>query len=405
MVPDLATPKVKTGRSDLRRRNKRLLLHLVQTDGPSSQAELARRSGLSPAAVSAILQPLIENQILIEERRAGSGLGRKASILAFNPRAALAAGIAIEQEECEIALVDLSARVLDRASVTYPRYTEPHEIVAAAASRVFALLEKNQISPSVLVGTGVAVPGLIDSSTGLVYAASNLGWHNVQLRSLFEQKLQLPARVEHLGRAKVRAESIWGQGKQHENFVCLEIGSGIGAGVMAEGRILRGATGSAGEVGHTPLDPSGPRCACGLNGCWEVYCSSPAMRRRLSELLASSGVSGSMLSPAASLTEIGRAAHEGDPVARQVVDETAGHLARGLVGVIWNFDPELVILSGPVVRDCPGLIDATRSVLGALEAARKFDIPIVAAAQEVNAGVIAASAIISVQHLEALASE
>jgi glucokinase len=249
----------------------------------------------------------------------------------------------------------------------------------------------------------VALPGLIDSESGSVRAAANLGWHNVQLRALFEQRLQSPVRVEHLGRAKARAEATWGQGIGYRNFVCLEIGSGIGAGVMVDGQILRGADASAGEAGHTLFNPRGPRCACGLNGCWEVFCASPAIRRRLGERLALDGESGSALSPAATIRELGQAAEQGDPMALRVVAETAELLARGLGSVIRSFDPGLIILSGPVVRDCPSLVEATRSSLGALKAPRKFDMPLLAAAQEPNTGVIAASVVVLFRHVEELA--
>lgn len=402
---ELAPPGQKARRRDLRRRNKWLLLHLIQTAGPSSMAELARRSGLSPAAVSGILRPLIEQQILVEEGKTTAGAGRRASILGFNPRAALTVGVAIEQEECETALVDMSARVVDHESTTYPRYTEPHEVVGLAASSVCSLVERNGVMWSSLVGIGVAMPGLIDSGSGLVSVAANLGWRIVQLRALFEQKLRLPTRVEHLGMAKARAEAIWGKGAGHRNFVCLEIGSGIGAGVMADGRILRGARESAGEVGHTLLDPRGPRCACGLSGCWEVFCAGPAIRRRLAEHLATEDGSTSSLWSGSTLGELGQAAERGDEVACRVLEETAQYLARGLVGVIWSFDPELVILSGPVVRDCPRLVQATRAQLAVLEAARKFDIPVVPATEESTTAVVAASAIASCRHLEELASQ
>jgi predicted NBD/HSP70 family sugar kinase len=353
--------------------------------------------------VSTILEPLIKNQLLVEMRGESVGVGRKAFILDFSARTALTVGIAINQEECEVALVDLSARVLDRASATYPRYSEPHEIVDIAASLLATLLHRTGSGTDLLVGVGVTVPGLMDSTTGLVHVAANLGWRNVQLCSLFELKLHLPAYVEQLAKAKLHFEAIWGQGKGRENFVCLEIGSGIGAGVMADGRILRGARGSATEVGHTLIDPSGPRCSCGLNGCWESFCAAPAIRRRLAEHLSTGRASASVLSPSASLAAIGRAAKMDDPVARLVVDETARYLARGVVGIIYNFDPELIILSGSVIRDCPTLIDATRAALRAMEAARDFDIPLLPATQETTAAVVAASAIVSVRYLETLA--
>ena len=110
----------KTSRSDLRLRNRRFLLRLIQTEAPISQAELARRSGLGPASVSSILQSLIENGVLAEDGKTTSGLGRKASLLAFNRLEVLAVGVVIEQESCEVALVDLSGQVLERENRVLP---------------------------------------------------------------------------------------------------------------------------------------------------------------------------------------------------------------------------------------------------------------------------------------------
>jgi N-acetylglucosamine repressor len=404
MIGTAAPPAGKTGRKDLRRRNTWLLLHLIQTGGPRSQADLARQSGLSPACVFGILQPLIEAEVLVEERKTTSGIGRRASALGYNPRVVLSVGVSIEQEESEVALVDLSGRVLAHTSSRYPRHSEPPHVVERAAAAVVDLIEANHVNPSAVIGLGVAVPGLVESGSGLVSVAYNLGWHNVELQSLFERKLGVPVRVEHLGRAKARAEGVWGAGASCRNFICLEIGSGIGAGVIVDGNVLRGAQSSAGEVGHTPIDPLGPRCACGLNGCWEAFCASDAIRLRLADRITEAGPAATSLTPAATLAQIGNAAQQGDPIGRRVVDETADYLARGLIGMIWNFDPELIILSGPVVRDCPTLIQAIRDRLRAVGAARSFDIPLVPARQEADAGAIAASAVVSLRYIEALAS-
>jgi N-acetylglucosamine repressor len=391
----------KTSRRDLRQRNRRFLLRLIQTEGPISQAELARRSGLGPPSVSSILQNLMESGVLTEEGKTTSGLGRKASLLAFNRFEVLTVGVLIEQESCEVALVDLSGRVLDRETRAYSRYAQPDEVVGLVAGQLAVLVNRCGVRPGTLVGVGVAVPGLVNARAGSVQIAANLGWRNVSLRSLFEQHLNLPARVENIGRAKARAEALWGRGRGHENFVCLEIGSGVGAGVVCDGRILRGATASAGEVGHITLDPRGPRCSCGLNGCWEVYCSGPAIRKRMAVQLASDPAYEGMLSPTSSIVELSAAAELGDPLAHRVIEETAGYMARGLVNLICNFDPELVILSGFVVWDCPVLLDATRLALGRVIVGRSIDIALVA--QGAEGGLIAASSIVSVRHIEKLA--
>lgn len=393
----------KTSRSDLRRRNRRFLLRLIQTEGPISQAELARRSGLGPASVSSILQSLIESGVLAEDGKTTAGLGRKASLLSFSRLQALVVGVVIEQESCEVALVDLSGRVLDRQAKAHPSYSQPDEVVSLVSEQLEILVERCGVRPDALVGAGVAVPGLVNAKTGSIQIAANLGWRNVGLRSLFEQRLNLPVGVEHVGKAKARAEALWGRGQGHENFICLEIGSGIGAGVVCDGRVLKGATASAGEVGHIVVDPNGPRCSCGLNGCWEVFCSGPAMRRRVAVQLGADPAYSGTLTAASSIAELGASAERGDSLALRVIEETAGYLARGLVNLIWNFDPELVILSGFVVWDCPILLEATQAALKQVTTARSLDIPLVAQTQGAQAGVIAASAIVSVRHMEKLA--
>jgi predicted NBD/HSP70 family sugar kinase/biotin operon repressor len=392
----------KTSRRDLRQRNRRFLLRLLQTEAPISQAELARRSGLGPASVSSILQTLIEDGVLVEEGKTTSGLGRKGSLLAFNRAEVLIVGVLIEQESCEVALVDLSGRVLAREMRSHPTYAQPDEVVALVAEQLEALLIRTGVRPRALAGVGVAVPGLVNAKTGSVEIAANLGWRNVSLRSLFEQRLGLPAGVENIGRAKARAESLWGRGRGHENFVCLEVGSGVGAGVVCDGRVLRGATASAGEVGHISLDPAGPRCSCGLYGCWEVFCSGPAIRRRVANHLNSEPAYHGTLTATSSIQELAAAAEQGDTLAHRVIEETAGYLVRGLVNLICNFDPELIIMSGHVVWNCPALVDAAQAGLRKLTAGRIIDLPLVA--QSAEGGVIAASAIVSVRHIEKLAS-
>lgn len=399
------SPLAKSGKQDLRRRNTLLLLRLIQSDGPTSQAELARRSGLSPAAVSGILQPLIEARILVEEGKSTKGLGRRASILAFNSHAVVTVGVCIDLEECEVALVDLSGRVLDKASARYPRYTEPDAVVGLAAGCLATIEARTSLDRSSVAGVGVAIPGLINSKTGLIQVASNLGWMNVQLRALLEQRLGVPVRVEHLGRAKAQAEAIWGKGKNHRNFVCLEIGSGIGAGVVVQGRILRGAGGIAGEVGHMPIDPAGPICACGLRGCWEVFCASPAIRRRMAQKLETEKRAASSLTPLSTLRDLDAAYQKGDEIAVAVIEESAQYLVRGLTGVIWSFDPEFVLLTGPVVNDCPSLVDAAKRNMSQLKGhARSFDIPLILESHHAGTGVVAASAVVSLRYLEEFAS-
>jgi len=393
----------KTAPIALRQQNTRLLLHLIQMQRAISQAELARQSGLSPAAVSGILQWLLTQELLVENGKSHQqGAGRRGALLTFNEQKAIVAGVVIDQTQCEVALLTLSAQVLAHTSQVNPAYDDPVQTLELIVALLHTLLQQLPLPTSALVGIGVAMPGLIDADAGVVNVAANLGWRNVHLGTMLQERLALPVRLEHLGRAKAIAETLWGRGIGCANLVCVEIGSGIGAGIMMAGNLLKGGSGSAPEIGHSVLDLHGPECACGLRGCWESYCAGPAIRKRIGCCLTTMPQLKTSLAPQSTLAELEAAVGAGDVLAQVVMSETATYMARGLLNVIWNFDPSLIILSGFVVQECPTLIEFTRVALQTLQVVRTVDIPLVVTAQGADAGVIAASALASVHYLEQL---
>jgi len=396
-------PTKKADQLGLRQQNTHLLLRLIQVSGPISQAELARQTGLSRGSVSEILQPLLNQNVLVEEGKIQPpGGGRRASLLTFNNKKMVVVGVVIDQEMYEVGLIGLSANVLGYATQTYPPSATPDEAVELVAVSLNTLLTENNISPEAVVGIGVTVPGVIDPEAGIIKVASNLGWHNVPIKALLQSKFNLPVRFDHIGHAQVIAESLWGNGVGKENVVCIQIGTGIGAGVIMGGHLLGGRSGSL-EVGHISLDVNGPECSCGLRGCWEIFCAGPAIRRRLSNYLEEMPLLDTVLTQESTLRELGQAAEKGDALAQKVLDETVPYMVRGLINVIWSYDPDLCILSGFVVRDCPYLIEATRLALREVKAVRDVDIPIVATGQGVYPRIIAASALVSKNYLEELA--
>ena len=393
----------KTAPIALRQQNTRLLLHFIQMQRAISQAELARQTGLSPAAVSGILQWLLAQALLVEHGKSHQqGAGRRGALLTFNEQKAVVAGVVIDQTQCEVALLTLSAQVLAHTSQVNPAYGDPAKTLDLIVSLLHTLLQQIPLPTSALVGVGVAMPGLIDADAGIVKVAANLGWRNVHLGAMLQERLVLPVRLEHLGRAKAIAETLWGRGIGCANLVCVEIGSGIGAGIMMDGNLLKGGSGSAPEIGHSVLDLHGPECACGLRGCWESYCAGPAIRKRIGRCLATMPQLKTSLTPQSTLAELEAAVRVGDVLAQVIMSETANYMARGLLNVIWNFDPSLIILSGFVVQECPTLIAFTQIALQALQVVRTVDIPLVVTAQGADAGVIAASALASVHYLEQL---
>ena len=393
----------KTAPIALRQQNTRMLLHFIQMQRAISQAELARQTGLSPAAVSGILQGLLTQELLVENGKSHlQGAGRPGALLTFNEKKAVVAGVVIDQTQCEVALLSLSAQVLVHIIQANPAYADPVKTLDLIVDLLLSLVQQLSLPITALVGVGVAMPGLIDADAGVVKVAANLGWRNVHLGTLLQERLALPVWLEHLGRAKAVAETLWGRGTDCANLVCVEIGSGIGAGIMMDGNLLKGGSGSAPEIGHSVLNLDGPECTCGLHGCWESYCAGPAIRKRIGRCLATLPQIKTSLTPQSTLAELEAAVRAGDVLAQLVMSETANYMARGLLNVIWNFDPSLIILSGFVVQDCPTLIEYTQIALRTLQVVRTVDIPLVVTAQGADAGVIAASALASVHYLEQL---
>lgn len=389
------------GHTDLRSRNTHYLLHLIQTDGRISQADLARRSGLSPSTVSGIIQPFIENSLLVATgKNKNQGMGRRASLLSFNRDTLMTVGVVIEPNECKIALVDFAGTVIGSTDLAYCPPYQPEQIADFIQDKLGELLQEHEIQQSAIVGIGMALPGMIDGELGIVKAAVNLGWSNVPLKQIIEKRLKIPVSIENVGKAKIATETIWGTGVNCNNIVLIEIGSGIGGGAVVDAHLLKGATYSAAEIGHTSLIYDGPTCQCGLQGCWEVLCSGPAIQNRIKSYLNSHPKILTQLNRGSNLRDLQNAAEEGDPLALKVIQETAVFMARGFTNVIWNFDPEMFILTGYVVENCPILIDATQDEFKKIQAVRSMDIPLIKAKQGRDFGVVSASALVSQTYLE-----
>jgi len=390
-------------RNDLRSHNTHFLLHLIQTDGPISQADLARRSGLSPSTVSGIIQPLIENYLIVAAgKNTKQGMGRRASLLTFNPETLMTVGVVIEPEKCKLALVDFSGTVIGHTDLAYcPPYL-PEQIADFIKDDLEKLLQEIEVQRDSIVGIGVAMPGMIDAESGVVKAAVNLGWMNVPLKQILEKQLKFPVSIENVGKAKIAAETIWGMGVDCNNIVLLEIGSGIGGGAVIDAHLLNGGTYAAVEVGHTSLDLNGPLCQCGLQGCWEVFCNGPAIRARINNYLRNYPDIETQLTQESSLRDLQASAEADDELAIRVFQEAAVYMARGLANVIWNFDPAMFILTGYVVENCPFLFDVTQDELKKIQAVRSMNVPLVKAKQGGNFGVVSASALVSRGYLEDL---
>jgi glucokinase len=224
--------------------------------------------------------------------------------------------------------------------------------VIAAIDSVRAAVDHKKDLKGLVSGIGICAPGPLDPLTGVVINPPNLpGWRNFPLADLISKSYRLPVRVDNDGNAAALAEAIWGAGRGYRNVFCATIGTGIGTGIVFDGRIYHGRTGAAAEGGHNTIDYRGPRCGCGKLGCIEALASGPAIARRASEKIAA-GRQSSIRELAGGRIEhitsemVGRAYAAGDSLAEEVLEETAMFLTVWLGNIVDLLEPDVMIIGG-----------------------------------------------------------
>ena len=229
----------------------------------------------------------------------------------------------------------------------------PEQAIQRVNLAAQSLLQKLNIKPEDLIGIGIASPGPLNISKGCVDGSPNLpGWTGYSIEQGLSSFFNLPARIDNDANAAALGEYKFGAGKNKKNMVYLTVSTGIGGGVIVDGRLMRGANGNAAELGHLTLNINGPACPCGANGCFEMYASGTAIARRTREAIQA-GASSQILNLAGSPEEITThhilaALQKDDALAQKIWNETTEYLGRGLAVVINTFNPELIVVGGGV---------------------------------------------------------
>ncbi len=229
----------------------------------------------------------------------------------------------------------------------------PEQAIQRVNLAAQSLLQKLDIKSEELIGIGIASPGPLDISKGCVDGSPNLpGWTGYSIEQGLSTFFNLPARIDNDANAAALGEYKFGAGKNKKNMVYLTVSTGIGGGVIVDGRLMRGANGNAAELGHLTLNINGPACPCGANGCFEMYASGTAIARRTREAIQA-GAPSQILSLAGSLEKITThhildALQKEDELAKKIWNETTEYLGRGLAVVINTFNPELIVVGGGV---------------------------------------------------------
>jgi predicted NBD/HSP70 family sugar kinase len=354
----------------LRQHNLLRVVDALRAAGAASRADIARNTGLSRTTVSTLVADLHVRGLVVESAaeappaRAGQ-LGRPPILLSLDASAAAGVGIDFDHDRVRVAVSDLSRTVLAEAIASFDVDRDATASVEQAGRLVDEVLEEAGLARDRVLGAGVAIAGPVDQETGVVRESSILpGWSGRNAAALLGERLAMPVQVDNDANLGALAEVTFGAAVGARYAVYVSISSGIGAGIVVEGRPYRGARGIAGEIGHLLMDPDGRICRCGNRGCLETVASGPAL---LDLMRASRG-------EAFSLDQVLDLAAAGDSGCRRAIADAGRNVGRALASVVSILGPEVVVVGGELSRAGDDLLDPLA------EAIHRFALP--AATQE-----------------------
>ena len=340
--------------------NRNLVFNVLRT-GAISRADVVRTSGLSPATVSAIVSELIESGLVNEIGQGKSRGGRPPLVLCINDERNYAVGVKIMRRGLFIVVTDIRAEVLysemveldwapvtDERTLRARRAHDPVSVLDRICLAIEDAVDRPGVGMGKVVGIGIGLSGLIEPRTGTCRYSPLFGWTDVQVGAPIAKRLDRPVLVENDCNALTVAEQWFGRGHGVDNFVVVAVGEGVGAGIVIDGNLYRGADGAAGEIGHVPVPEATSQCSCGRFGCLEAVSSEGAVLAYVEEAI-SQGEKSSLsetLRCNRTIEVVRVAADEGDAMATAALQRAGHMLGLGISALVNVLNPRLVILFG-----------------------------------------------------------
>lgn len=313
--------------------NRDIVLELIRSRQPVARADLSRLSGLQPSTVSAIVEQLLRERWITEGAVVRRPRGRRPTLLSLNDELVILVAD-LRPQQAIVAVVDLNGRFLAREVV--PLVSDPARSVEKIVEAMRAMRDRH--ANKTFEGVGVSLPGRIDPESQRLILAPNLKWSDYDVKGAIEKAMDLQVELDNAANACLLSELWFGRMDGVRNAVLITVSEGLGTAILANGQIVVGRNGLAGEFGHIPIDPAGAACGCGQRGCWEVFASSSAALRYYKEL--------SPRSRSLTIQELLQLVEEGDAAAIDAVSLQAKHLGRGLRLITAALSPDLILITG-----------------------------------------------------------
>lgn len=334
VVRDLAYVEVAS--TELAREiNRDIVLELIRAHQPIARVDLVRHSGLQNSTVSSIVEQLISEGWIREGEAVKTARGRRPTQISLNNNLAMLVAD-VHPGRAELAAVDLNGDLLARTSISLP--ADAARGLQALADGLITL--RSQHPGHTFEGAGICLPGRIDPAIHQLILAPNLRWNHVQIGEPLAQRLGMSVELENDANACLLSELWFGHLDGVRNAVLLAISEGVGASILADGQLICGHQGMAGEFGHICYDPAGPTCGCGRKGCWEVFASSTAALDHYKKVTRTSDT--------IPYEELCGKAQAGDAGALEAIHRQATAIGRGLRMITAALSPEVISLAGEI---------------------------------------------------------
>ncbi len=311
------------------------IIEALLENGSMSRSELATSTGLSRSALTEMSRVLIEHQFVEESPSVSDKQrkGRPSIMLSLNARYGYFVGVGLTEDPPLMALTDCHGNVLAEHQIGMAM--EPEAVAAAIARGIPYLTRASNISREKVLGIGVALSGHVNHAQGMCLHSNLLGWHDVPIARIVERVTQMPTYIDNDAHAVALGQKLFGEARELKSFMVIMLGKKIGAGSYMQGRLFRGNTGAAGEIGHCTVAPGGPRCECGKEGCLEVFATSLALLRRAAELHL----------PATEIGQLEALAAKGVLKAIELLRHAGSALGIAVANSIQINNPELVLFA------------------------------------------------------------
>lgn len=333
--------------------NRSLILNIIREKGPISRADIAKLTKLTPPTVSSFVKELLEAEIVIERNLGESSGGRKPTLLTLSEDMFHVIGMDVGSQNIKTILTGITGKVLKKSVVPLPAQTTNEALLSLMIDSVSGILDHTKIDEEKIVGIGVSMHGIVDVEEGSSVFAPNLNLQDIPIKRVLEERFNMMVKVENDGRAMSLGELWFGNGAGIDSFVCINVGRGIGAGIIINGKLYHGSHFISGEIGHMIIDIDGPQCTCGNYGCLQTFASGPSivewvkkeMRLGHSSLLTTM-TNGDLEKVTGELIYL--SALEGDTLCKTALQQAGRYLGVGITNVIHTVNPRRIIIGGGV---------------------------------------------------------